>query len=77
MCRGCGGRCFGDILCDICGEDIRNCECEVKEMSKEIEENKDKTICHPNGTKCNLCSGIFPDGDNLCSGEGHEIGREY
>lgn len=36
-----------------------------------------KVICQAvHGIYCNICPGVFLDGDNVCAG-GHQIGKEY
>ncbi len=51
-------------------------EKEKPQTKKEKKETIMVTCQAINGIKCNLCPGIFPDGDDMCI-NGHEIGSQY
>ncbi len=56
--------------------------CNGAVLVRATEPAKDETAgtnlvtCEPNGSRCNLCGGMIPDGDFICTG-GHEIGTKY
>lgn len=41
-------------------------------------EIKEQTMftCEPFGSRCNICGGFFPEGDDICV-NGHQIGEHY
>jgi hypothetical protein len=36
----------------------------------------EKVVCEADGSKCTICGGFFPDGDNICT-SGHQLGEQY